>query len=192
VKRALLVAVATALVAPAVAFAEEHGGGGHESNVLWHAINLALVVGVIVYFARNPIRAFMADRRSSIESNLEAAKRELDSAEARLAECNARVNSLDREIAELRATVQSQAEAERDRLLADARAAAERIRRDAAIAVEQEGRRARDELREEAADIAVRLAGDLLKRTVGDADRTRLVDEFVASVESSREPAARS
>jgi F-type H+-transporting ATPase subunit b len=190
--RARAAVFAFAVLLPAIAFAEEHAGGGHEGNLLWHAINLALVVGVIVYFARSPIQAFMADRRSSIESNLAAAKRELDAAEARLAECNARVNSLDREIAELRASVQAQAESERDRLLADARAAAERIRRDAALAVEQEGRRARDELRDEAAEIAVRLAGDLLKRSVGDADRARLVDEFVASVESSPAPTARS
>jgi hypothetical protein len=48
------------------------------------------------------------------------------------------------------------------------------------------------ELREEAAEIAVRLAGDILKRSVGDADRAKLVDDFVTGVESSREPAARS
>lgn len=190
--RARLVTFALATLLPAIASAEEQGGGGHESNFLWHAINLALIVGVIVYFARSPIQAFMADRRSSIESNIETAKRELESAEARLAECNARVDSLDREITEIRTAVRMQAEVERDRLLADARAAAERIGRDAAIAVEQEGRRARTELREEAAELAVRLAGDLLKRQVGDVDRARLVDEFVASVESSPQTTARS
>jgi len=185
---AALVAIA---LGPAVAFAEEHGGG-HEGSLVWHAINLALIVGVIVYFARTPLRTYMAERRSSIESDIATAKRELEAAEARLAECNARMASLDREIDEIKATVRAQAEAERDRLLADAGAAAERIRRDAAIAVEQEGHRARIELRDEAADIAVRLAGDILERQVGDADRARLVDEFVTNVGSAREPAARS
>jgi F-type H+-transporting ATPase subunit b len=175
----------------AIALAEEHGGG-HEGNLLWHAVNLALVLGVIVYFARAPLRTFMAERRSSIETNIATAKRELEAAEARLAECNARMASLDREIDEIRTAVRTQAETERDRLLADARAAADRIGRDAAIAVEQEGRRARNELRDEAAELAVRLAGDILERQVGDVDRARLVDEFVANVGSAREPAARS
>lgn len=188
--RARLVVFAFSVLAPALAFASEEAGG-HESHFFWHAVNLALIVGVIVYFARSPIQTFMAERRQSIEQNLETAKRELEAAEARLAECNARVDSLDREIEEIRGAVRSQAETERDRLLTDARAAADRIRRDAVIAVEQEGRRARDELREEAAEIAVRLAGDLLKRQVGDADRARLVDEFVASIESPP-PTARS
>jgi len=184
-------AFAAALLLPAVGFAAEEGGG-HESNFMWHAINLLLIVGVIVYFARSPIQTYMAERRTSIESNLDSARRELENAEAKLAECKARVDSLDREMAEIRDAVRAQAEGERDRLLADARAAADRIRRDAQLAVEQEGLRARESLREEAADLAVRLAGDLLKRQVGDADRSRLVDEFVASIESSRESAARS
>jgi len=188
---ARVAAFTLAVLLPAVARASEEAGG-HESNFFWHAANLALILGVIVYFARSPIQSFMADRRTSIEQNLEAAKRELESAEARLTECNARVNALDREIEEIRGNVRAQAETERDRLLADARAAADRIRRDAVIAVEQEGRRAREDLREEAAEIAVRLASDLLKRQVADADRARLVDEFVASIESSPTTTARS
>jgi F-type H+-transporting ATPase subunit b len=191
-RAARLAALAALVLVPAIALAEEHGGGHEGTNVLWHAINLALIVGVIVYFARTPLRTFMAERRSSIESNIAAAKRELEAADARLAECNARMASLDREIDEIRTTVRMQAEAERDRLLADARAAAERIGRDAAIAVEQEGHRARTELRDEAAEIAVRLAGDILERQVGDADRARFVDEFVTSVGPARAPAARS
>jgi hypothetical protein len=38
--------------------------------------------------------------------------------------------------------------------------------------------------------MAVRLAADLLKRQVTDADRARLVDEFVERVESSPPAAA--
>ena len=189
--RSRLLAFSVVFLLPAVALASEEAAG-HESNLFWHALNLALILGVIIYFARSPIQSFMADRRQSIEQSIESAKRELESAEARLAECNARVNSLDREIEEIRNAVRAQAESERDRLIADARTAAERIRRDAALAVEQEGRRAREELRDEAAEIAVRLAGDLLKRQVGDTDRARLVDEFVANLESPGRPAARS
>jgi F-type H+-transporting ATPase subunit b len=180
---------ATLLVlAPTLARAAEetgaHGGEHGSSFPFWHAVNLALIVGVIVYFARNPIRAFMADRRSGIEHGIESAQRELTAAQQRLAECNQRLATLDREIEEIRRSVREQTEGERTRLLADARAAAERIRRDAAIAVEQEGRSAREKLRAEVAELAVRLAGDVLERQVGDADQRRLVDDFVGSIEA--------
>ena len=190
-KRArILLPVFLVLLAPALALAAEESGA-HESSLLWHAINLALVVGVIGYFARTPIRTYMAERRQNIEAGIEAARRELSQAKDRLAACDERMASLDREIEEIHRSVRAQAETECERLLADARVAAERIRRDAQTAVEQESRRAREDLRNEAAEMAVRLAGDLLKRQVTDADRARLVDEFVERVESSPPAAAR-
>lgn len=185
----LVVPALFALLAPAIAFAEEEGGG-HGGHLVWHLANLALVIGVIVYFARAPIRTFMAERRQSIEAGIESARAELAEAERLLAECNQRIASLDREVEGIRNTVRAQAENERERLLADARAVAERIRRDAQLAVEQEARGARESLRNEAAEMAVRLAGDLLKRQVTDGDRSRLVDEFVERVESSPPAAA--
>jgi F-type H+-transporting ATPase subunit b len=171
-------------LAPAVALASDEGGA-HGGHLVWHLINLALVIGVIGYFARGPIRNFLAARRVDIEAGIESARRELAEAEQRLAECNQRIASLDREVEGIRDTVRAQAENERERLLADARSVAERIRRDAQLAVEQEARSARAALRDEAAEMAVRLAGDLLKRQVTDTDRSRLVDEFVERVESS-------
>lgn len=185
----ILVTVFLVLLAPVLALASGEGGV-HESSLLWHAINLALVVGVLGYFARTPIRTYMAERRQNIEAGIEAARRELSEAESRLVACNDRVASLDREIEEIRRTVHAQAENERERLLADARVAAERIQRDAHAAVEQESRRAREDLRNEAVEMAVRLAGDLLKRQVTDSDRARLVDEFVERVEASPPAAA--
>jgi F-type H+-transporting ATPase subunit b len=178
-------------LAPALAFASEESGGG-SGNLIWHLANLALVLAVIIYFARTPIRTFMAERRQNIETGIESARRDLAEAEQRLAECNQRIASLDREVEGIVAAVRAQAETERERLLADARSAAERIRRDAQLAVAQEARSARQALRNEAAEMAVRLAGDLLKRQVTDSDRSRLVDEFVERVETSPPAANRS
>lgn len=184
--------LASLLFAPAIAHAAEEGHGGDPMTLFWQGINLLILIGVIVYFGRAPLRAFMADRRENIEQGIASAQHDLAAAERRLAECTARADALGAEIDEIKRSVRAQAENERDRLIADARNAAERIRRDAQLAVEQEGRRAREDLRAEAAEMAVRLAADLLKRQVGDADRARLVDEFVASIESAPQPTARS
>ena len=179
-----LVGLAVAL-APGLALASEHESG---ATLLWHGINLLIVLGVIGYFARTPLRAFLAERRQKIEEGIEAARAELADAERRLAECRERVASIDRTLEAIRSEVRGQAEREGERLLAEARASAERIGRDAAAAVEQELRRAREQLRGEAAELSVRLAGDLLRGRLTDADRTRLVDDFVERVE--RAPAA--
>ena len=48
---------------------------------------------------------------------------------------------------------------------------------------DQELRRAQAQLRDEAADLALEIAATKLTDTVGDADRERLMDEFITRVE---------
>ncbi len=180
--RSSAAAAAALLLLPELALAAGDEGGGAMS-VVWHALNLALLLGVIVYFARAPLRSYLAARRYEIENNIANARTELEAAERRLSEWQGKVASLDSEMNELRRTVSAQAESEAAELLAEARAAAERIRRDAAAAVDQEVRVARQRLRAEAAALSVRLAGDLLEEKVTDQDRQRLVDDFVTRVE---------
>jgi F-type H+-transporting ATPase subunit b len=95
---------------------------------------------------------------------------------------------LEGELAEIRETSRQRAAAEREHILADAAAGAERIRREALETVDQELRRAREQLRREAADLAVELASEALRRQVTSADQDRLLDEFVAAIE--RAPAS--
>lgn len=192
--RRSLVVVVAALVAPAQALAEGAGSAeGHSGTLVWHAVNLIVLLSVLVYFLRAPIRGFFATRRRDIEQNLERAAAVLREAEERLADWKGRMVRLDAEIQELRRLAQERAEAERRQILADAEAAAARIRRDGAAAVQQEERRARDALRKEAADLAMELAGELLRQQMTDADRARLAEEFIERMETPpRTPAARS
>ena len=90
---------------------------------------------------------------------------------------------MEQELEAIRATARERAEAEREAILADAAAAGERIRRDARAAIDQELRRSRQTLRDEAADLAVELAAKLLSERVTDADRDRLLAEFIERVE---------
>jgi F-type H+-transporting ATPase subunit b len=92
---------------------------------------------------------------------------------------------LNGEVEEIRELAGRRAEEEAERILADARATALRIRNDAQAAVAQELRRARVELREEAADLALEIAARKLTDQVVDADRERLMDEFITRVEPS-------
>lgn len=165
------------LLAPATAFAAE-GAGLRE--LLWHTFNLAILVAIIVYFAREPLREVMATRRTQIEDELGQARADLERAETQLSEWQQRMSALDAELDGIRDAVRAQAESERDRILADAESGAGRIRANAAAAVEQEARRARDLLRTESAELALARAGDLIQERISEGDRDRLFDEFLS------------
>jgi F-type H+-transporting ATPase subunit b len=138
------------------------------------------------------VRAFFAERRHRIQGELKAAEDLRAEVEARYAEWQRKLAELDAELEQLRGRARERAEAERERILAEAGVAAERIRREAQSAIEQELRRSRIQLREEAADLAVELAGSLLRTQVTEADRERLLDEFIERVEQSGQAASRS
>jgi len=162
-------------------------GGGDEAGggLFFPILNFVLLIAVLVYFARKPALAFFSERRDRIQGDLRSAAELKKQAEERYAKWQRRLADLETELASIRETSRERATTEREHILADARANAERIRRDASTAIEQELRRARARLREEASDLAIELAEGILREQVTEADRDRLLDEFVARVESS-------
>jgi F-type H+-transporting ATPase subunit b len=179
--RALAPTLALAVLAPAPALAA--GGESGVADLIWRVVNLTLLLAVLFVLARKPIQAFFRDRRDRIKGELQSAAQLRKEAEQRYAKWQRQLVDLDAELERVRATVRERAEAERERILADARAGAERIRSDAHVAVEQELRRAREQLREEASALSIQLASELLQAQVSDADRDRLLDEFIAKIE---------
>lgn len=177
------------LVLPGTALASGDGGA---LDFVWRVANTLLLLGVLYVFARKPIQAFFQDRRDRIQGEVETAAQLRDQAEERYARLQRQLAELDTDLDRIRRTARERAEGERERILADARAAAVRVREDARIAIEQELRRAREELRREAADLSIEMAADLLRSEVGDSDRERLVDEFIGKVEAADGNGARS
>ena len=168
------------VLAPVSASASGDGGG---MDLVWRIVNVVILLAVVISLARKPIRGFFAARRDDIAGQVEEAARLRKEAEETHAKWQRQLAELDAELEVIRAASQDRADAERERILADAAAAAERVRNDARTAVDQELRRAREELREEAANLAIELAAEMLRAQVTDADRDRLVEEFIATVE---------
>lgn len=180
-RRAAAQAAALALLlAPAAALAAggEEEGGWH----VWEWLNLVLMAGVLIYFARKPVASFLAERRAGIERDLHGAEQLLHDAEARLAEWRDRAARLEGDVADIKRVARQAAQQDGERIVAEAHAVAERIRRDAASTVEREAKRASERLRQETAERAVAAAERVLREKIQPADADRLFDEFVARV----------
>lgn len=186
----LRIAVALLVILPAVTTHAADPSADGLQSFLWPGLNLVILIAVLVYFARKPLLAYFEKRRSEIQGELQSAADQLTTAEATYAKWQRRMIDLEGELDEIRATSRQRAEAERERIIDGARATAERIRRDTTVAVDLELRRGREILREEATQLAIELAGERLSREVTDADRDRLVDEFIDLIASAPESGA--
>lgn len=168
-------------VAPASGDEADHGNA--MMDTIWQGVNLAIVLGVIFYFGRKPVSDYFASRRGGIQTELDEAAKLLAMAEQRNSELQRRLVDLSSEVDGIQEAANRRAEEESERILAEARATAERIRSDAKAAVSQELHRAKLALREEAANLAMDIAVRKLDEQVGDADRERLMDEFITRIE---------
>jgi len=162
--------------------------GGEDAGLLYPIINFVLLIAALIYFARKPVLQFFNDRRGEIQNDLKKSSDLLGEAEAKFASWQRKLADLDQELETIRETSRQRAENERASIIADATASAERIRADATAAIEQELRRSRAVLREEAADLALELAENLLRDQVNDGDRVRLVGEFIERIEEPTAP----
>jgi len=180
---ALLLGAVVCLALPLGAWAAENAGDRWGP---WLEIgkfaNLVLVVAVLVGVARKPLRNFFASRSQAIRDQLEEAQRARQEAEARLAEIDLRMSSLDDELREIGAAAQREAQEEHGRLVAAAERDAERIVERARREIDGMTRAAQIELKAHVAELSVRLAREKIRDEVTDDDRNRLFARFVARV----------
>ncbi len=179
----LLAGAIATLALPGALWAAENAG---EKWGLWleagRLFNLVLVVALLVWVARKPLAAFFTARSQGIRDQLaEAQKARLD-AERRLAEIDARMSSMEAELAEIRATAEREARDEYQRVVADADKDAQKIVERARREIDGLTRAAQLELKEHTAALSVELAREKIRDELTDADRRRLFARFVGKL----------
>jgi F-type H+-transporting ATPase subunit b len=176
--------VALAVAAqPALASEEAHAPHGVPwGSLLFSAINLSIFVWLLARFVMPAVRGWVGERRDQVLNDLKQAAAAKAEAARLKAEWEARLAALEGTIAELRAQAQRDAEQERERILAAARAAADTIRKDAERAAAYELRRTQQQLRAELVRQAVRMAEETTRARWTAADQQRFIADFLKQV----------
>jgi F-type H+-transporting ATPase subunit b len=182
--------LALSLCAAAVAFAAEEGGahpaGGVHipwGEILKQAINFLLLAGVLVYFLRKPLSSFLKERSELLRKAIDDAAKARAEAAEKLAAIEARTANLAEEIAGMNAKMDVEAAAEARRLQENVAAEISRIRAQSEFTGEQEVKKAREELRREAALLSARAAEEIVRKTLSPTDQERLVRENLDKIE---------
>lgn len=175
------------LLLPVAALAAGGGGEHADSGVilkdfLYRCFNFALMVGLLVYFVRKPIRNGLRNRREEIETMLADAQAAKEAAEAKYREYSEKLEKATEEIEGISAAIRREGELERDKILAHARDMSEKILQEADARAANAVARAKGELRAEAAQLAVDLAEEYLKKEFSPSDQKRLVEEYMQKV----------
>lgn len=155
------------------------------SSLGFHALNLALLLGVLVYFVRRPLVDTFRDRALSIRTDLTESARKRDEAHQRHQDLLARLEKIENEVQKMESEAEGDAQREEEKLIERAHREAGRILEQAERNIRDETTRARIELRKEAVELAVQLAEATLQSGVSPADHQNLAREFLRSVKGA-------
>lgn len=175
----------------ALGFAQEAAeGGAHHANsgaqmkdFMWRTIDFALLVAIAVWALKKAdVKGSLSARRAGIEKTLQEAVAAKEAAEKKFAEYSQRLDQANKEIEVMSANMKREGELEKERIIAEANQAATRIKAQAEAAAAQEVLKAKDELRAEAAKLAVELAEQKIKQNIAKGDQDKLVGEYISKV----------
>ncbi len=173
------------------AAAEDHGEAADDHanpvvSMIARLFNFAVLVGALVYFLRAPIAGYLASRETQIRQDLVTAAEMRTAAAAQLAEIDRKMAALPGEIDTLRQQGAEDVKAEQARISAAAVQERERLLDQTRRDIEMRLRIAKRELTEHAAQLAVQVAEQRIKRSITPEDQIRLVDRYASQLRDAR------
>jgi F-type H+-transporting ATPase subunit b len=145
-------------------------------------INWVVLVWLIVMVAKKQLPAALKKRKASLVSGMEEAARVKTQARGRLGELETKLSHVDEEIERIKAEMQRASELERERVLREAEERRVRMERDAARLIESELDSAKEELRRDVVNAALRQAADEVGRQLTGHDQERLFEDAMGSL----------
>lgn len=152
------------------------------STIVFTLINTLIIFLLYRFFLHNKVMAVMDKRREAINAEIDAAenaKKEAEEAKAEYAEkLQKSKDEADRIVSD---AVKRAADREAE-IIADANANAARMKQQAQESIEQEKRRALNEVKDQISEVVVLAASKVCEREITQKDNADLIDSFLADV----------
>ena len=165
---------------------ETHEAGEEGHLEVWKWANFLVLAGALGYLIGKNAGPFFDARSASIRQDMEDSLRQRQEAEARAAEVDRRLASLEADIAALRGESQREAQTETDRMARQTAAEIAKIQAHAEQEIASAGKNARMELKRYSAELAIGLAEQKIRARMTPAAQDTQVQAFVRDL--TRDP----
>jgi F-type H+-transporting ATPase subunit b len=173
----------------AAAFASGGGETGDQEglnwwNFFWRSVNFIVLAGVIYWLLAKKTKEFFSGRHRGIRTALAEAVAAREAAEKKFKEYSTKLDKATGEIEQIIEMIRSQGLSEKERIIAEAGKAAEKIKEDTQTRMEQELKKASQQLRSETVRLSTQMAEELLKKHIQATDHQAMVEDYIAKVVS--------
>lgn len=155
------------------------------SLIFWEVVSFAILFFVLYKYAFPGILSILEEREKKIKDSLDQAERHRSEAERRLKEYEAKLSAAGKEAENILAAAKERAqrlmEENEQRLTAEA----ERIKGDATREIDQERRKAVQDIRNQTTELALMVAEKVVQRSLTEADHRKFADEALEALSKS-------
>jgi len=157
------------------------------SLIFWEVVSFGILLFILYKYAFPGILSVLEEREKKIKDSLDQAERHRSDAESRLKEYEAKLSAAGKEAEAILAAAKERSQRLLDeneqRLTADA----ERIKGDATREIEQERRKALQDIRTQTTELALMVAEKVVQRSLTDADQRKFADEALEALSRSQQ-----
>jgi F-type H+-transporting ATPase subunit b len=177
----LQLAASSHLLAAEVAEAEGGGGFGLNLNLFeTNLVNLAIAIGIVVYFGKGFLTKTLGERSAAIATALGEAKRKQEETAKALAEQQVKLKQAQAEATQIVAKAEGDAQKAAAAILAKAAEDVARMQETAAADVSSEEARIMGELRQRIAELAMQQAAAQLPDRLNASAQQNLIDRSIS------------
>jgi F-type H+-transporting ATPase subunit b len=145
-------------------------------------LNFLIMAAVIYWLAAKKVREFFTGRREGIKTSLAEAVTAREDAEKKFRDYAEKLDRATGEIDEMTRMIRAQGLTEKERIIGEARKAAEKMKEDAQARMEQEFNKASHQLRIEAVRLSAQMAEGLLRKNIRVEDHEVMVQDYIEKV----------
>ena len=145
-------------------------------------LNLFIQVMLIKKFLFKPIREVLAKRKALADAEIAEATKAKEEAESLKSEYEESMKQARDKANDILNTAQKSASQQSEEIIREANAQAVSIKAKAERDIEQERRKAVNEIKDEIGDMAMEIAGKVIERELNASDHEKLIDEFINKV----------
>lgn len=164
--------------------------GGHEAVdgvptlVYWQVFNVFIVIAGLVYFTKDAMKAHLVQGRKGYQDQAEKFLKTKQEAEAKFADLNNRLQTLERDYANSLSQAKIEAEKVKNQILMEAQETVRRIQQDSTEVRRIEVEKAKRQIKEQMILEATHSARQVLAHDISGGDQQKLHEGFVHNIQS--------
>ncbi len=175
---------------PLQAAAEEKSGDNpllkaSPGLMIWTLVIFGITLFIMKKYVFGPVGAAIEKRRADISQSIDEAERSRDEATALLDDYKTRLGEARKEADTLREQGRKDGERQGADLVTQAQGQRDRVLADAEVQIDAQTRAAASGLRDDVVSLALLAAEKVSRRTLGDADHRKLIEEAIEEADLS-------